>query len=48
MKRPSKKSLLWVGAGLSLLVLILIGMRDTPKLVDSALAERGYFQLVVE
>lgn len=48
MKKPSKKSLLWMGAGVLLLVLILSGLRDAPQLVDSALAERGYFQLVVE
>lgn len=48
MKRPTRRTLIFAGIALLVLVVMIISFRTPPALVDSAVVTRGPFQIAVE
>ena len=48
MKKPSKRTLIFAGAGILLVLVLALAFRSPPVLVDSAVVKRGAFAVTVE
>lgn len=48
MQRPSRRTLIWGGVALLIVLLLVYALRSPPLMVDSAEVRRGEFQVTVE